>query len=91
MPARRRTIHYSGQVQGVGFRWRTTRVLQALEVRGYVKNLSDGRVELVIEGDTLALDEALTRVREQLCPYIRRESCEDSSPTGEFQEFGIRR
>lgn len=44
-----------GQVQGVGFRWSIREQAQNLELTGWVKNCSDGRVEVVIEG----LDENL--------------------------------
>ena len=49
-PGQRRETHYSGQVQGVGFRFQTLRIARAYEVAGFVRNLPDGRVELVAEG-----------------------------------------
>ena len=45
------TVHFSGHVQGVGFRYTTSRVSNQFLVAGAVKNLPDGRVELVVEGD----------------------------------------
>ena len=47
----RRTSHFSGHVQGVGFRYTVADVAEDFDVRGYVRNLPDGRVELVAEGD----------------------------------------
>ena len=47
-------IHYSGRVQGVGFRYQTHRVAAGFEVTGTVRNLPNGRVELVAEGDKIA-------------------------------------
>ncbi|MEO2015899.1 MAG: acylphosphatase [Fuerstiella sp.] len=41
---------FTGQVQGVGFRWTTNRVATAYPVTGFVRNLADGRVELVVTG-----------------------------------------
>ena len=39
-----------GRVQGVGFRWYVSRTAARLGVRGWAKNLSDGSVEVVVEG-----------------------------------------
>lgn len=46
----RMTIYYSGLVQGVGFRYTAKSVALGFEVTGTVRNLPDGRVELVAEG-----------------------------------------
>jgi len=52
----------SGRVQGVGFRWFTKDVASREGVTGYVRNLPDGRVEALVEGDT----DAVTRVERLL-------------------------
>ena len=91
MTRERRLVLYSGMVQGVGFRWSTVRALQGRPVTGSVRNLRDGRVELVVEGESGALDDALRAVREQLGDYIRDEALEVASPTGEFAGFEVRR
>jgi acylphosphatase len=86
----RRTILYSGTVQGVGFRWMTQRALEDLAVAGYVRNLRDGRVELVLEGESAQIDEAVDRVRGSLGRYIFGEEATDSPATGGLQGFSIR-
>src|SRR5688572_20913803 len=58
--ARRFTI--SGRVQGVGFRWFTKDVADREGVNGWVRNLPDGRVEALVEGDV----DAVTRVERAL-------------------------
>ncbi len=50
MKRRRMQIFYSGSVQGVGFRYTVKTVAAGFEVTGAVRNLPDGRVELVAEG-----------------------------------------
>lgn len=47
----------SGRVQGVGFRWFAARRAQELALRGWVKNLPDGQVEVVGVGEQTSLDE----------------------------------
>jgi acylphosphatase len=50
-------IFVSGKVQGVWFREKTQRKAQELGVNGWVKNLLDGRVEAVFEGDRPQVEE----------------------------------
>lgn len=49
-------LWYSGHVQGVGFRYTVKSVAQGFEVTGLVRNLLDGRVELLAEGTRAELD-----------------------------------
>lgn len=53
----------SGQVQGVGFRYFAYRRARKLGVCGYVRNLSDGRVEIVVSGNKSAVDSFLEDVK----------------------------
>jgi acylphosphatase len=53
----------SGRVQGVFFRGATQARMRELGVRGWVRNLPDGRVEALLEGEPEALDEALQFLR----------------------------
>jgi acylphosphatase len=50
-----RLLTISGDVQGVGYRFFAQRSAAAHQVRGYVKNLDDGRVEALVEGDVAAV------------------------------------
>lgn len=52
----------SGEVQGVGFRWFAARHAEALGLRGWVRNLPDGRVEVVAAG----LETQLTELGRQI-------------------------
>ena len=52
----RKKIIYKGNVQGVAFRWNTNDVIMGFAVTGYVKNLSDGTVELLLEGEKNELE-----------------------------------
>ena len=83
----RRIVHYTGCVQGVGFRFTTCRVARRFRVTGYVKNLSDGRVELVAEGHPETLDRFLAGVAQALHGYIQNADITAAAATGEFDGF----
>ena len=60
----RMKILYSGQVQGVGFRYTAKTVAAGFEIAGIVRNLSDGRVELTAEGARAELEAFRQAIRE---------------------------
>lgn len=86
----RRTVNFVGQVQGVGFRYTAQRVAGAHPVTGYVRNLPNGEVELVVEGTIAALDRYLGSVGKEMAAYITASRSRSSLATGEFEGFGVR-
>jgi acylphosphatase len=90
MSHERRRGHFSGRVQGVGFRYTACEIAQSYDVTGYVQNLRDGRVLLVAEGEAATLDEFIAAVHDRLRPYIAEVQCETLAATGEFDGFGVR-
>ncbi|MCS1411081.1 MAG: Acylphosphatase [Verrucomicrobia subdivision 3 bacterium] len=79
-------------MQGVGFRYTVKRLVCGFEVCGFVQNLPDGRVKLVVEGDEEELKAFLVTVRESgLGPVIRDEESFWSEATNEFRGFDILR
>lgn len=90
MSLERRRVLYSGRVQGVGFRWTTQRISRSHAVTGFVKNLSDGRVELVAEGLTSDINVFLKAIRERMGENIASEDQSSGPGTGEFTVFDIR-
>lgn len=91
MASERATVLYRGDVQGVGFRWRASEAARGIAVTGYVRNLADGRVELVAEGAREEVERFLAGVRERMRGLIEAEEVSFSAATGEFPDFRIRR
>jgi acylphosphatase len=91
MPLERRRIRYSGRVQGVGFRATCRWLAGGFELAGYVRNLPDGCVEVVAEGEPAELDRFQAAVQDQMSGFIRNID-EDSEPPGSppLQGFSVR-
>jgi acylphosphatase len=83
-------VFYSGKVQGVGFRFAAQRIAYETGVFGRVKNLSDGRVEVLAEADVDSLKQFLQRMHEYFQRYIQDEDIDWQPATGEFKEFSIK-
>ncbi|RUL88601.1 acylphosphatase [Tautonia sociabilis] len=82
-------VYYDGRVQGVGFRATASRIAADFEVGGTVRNLDDGRVELVVEGTEDEVETFLTAVRSELRRFIRDERTEILPPGEPFSEFRV--
>lgn len=89
--AERRKVTYFGRVQGVGFRATARHIAQRFAVGGYVRNLPDGSVELVAEGEPGEVDRYLTAVESELDRYIASSQVATCPATGEFHGFQIER
>ena len=83
-------IFYSGRVQGVGFRYTVKLTATGFDVSGTVRNLPDGRVELVAEGTKEELDAFRRAIQDsEVGRFIRQETPSWSEATGEFRGFEI--
>ena len=82
-------VDYSGQVQGVGFRYTARSVAQKLGLNGWVKNTYDGRVELVLEGEESDLKQAVARIEQEMNHTSFKGSVYWEPATGEFANFEI--
>ena len=88
---KRATVFYSGRVQGIGFRYTAREIACGFELTGYVRNLRDGRVELVAEGAEQEVTAFLEAVRvSQLGSHIRNADVNWGEGTGELRGFEIR-
>ena len=86
----RRECRFRGRVQGVGFRYIVQNLAMQYNVLGYVRNLPDGRVELVMEGPDQEMDGLLEDVNRKMNEFIKGLDQTVASPTGEFDQFAIR-
>lgn len=87
----RRTLYFSGKVQGVGFRFNAESIASRFTVTGYVRNLADGRVELVAEGDKSEVDRFQKSLEQSMNGHIEHVDAKDSIPSCEFLSFRITR
>jgi acylphosphatase len=86
----RLTIFYSGRVQGVGFRYTAKTTAAGFEITGVIRNLPDGRVEIIAEGTRAELEAFRAAIRaEGLAGFIHDEQVSWSAARNEFRGFEI--
>ncbi len=85
----RREVYFYGLVQGVGFRYSARQIAGDYRVAGFVRNLADGRVQLVIEGEADQLDRMLRELDRAMRGHIRETQMTCRPATGEFDVFRI--
>jgi acylphosphatase len=84
-----RTVYYSGQVQGVGFRATAVDIARDYRVSGWVKNLADGRVQLVAEGPEDEVLKFLKAIRNHWKKNIEKEQVEEQPAGGKYTKFEV--
>ena len=90
MSRSRLQVYYSGRVQGVGFRYTVKSLSAGYEVTGGVRNLADGRVELIAEGERPELEDFLNGIQESgLGALIRDRQLAWGDARGEYRGFEI--
>ena len=90
MPDKRAHIYYEGMVQGVGFRFSAQSRASALGLKGWVKNLDDGRVEVLCEGADRDINAFLEKMSSAFGTYISHTDIEWENAIGEYEGFDIR-
>jgi acylphosphatase len=83
----RRTVHFSGRVQGVGFRATTCRIAAGFSVTGFVKNLADGGVEMVAEGQADEIARFCEALRTRMKSFIFDCREVEGPATGQYTDF----
>ncbi len=81
----------SGVVQGVGFRWYTQRIATSLGLTGWVRNLQNGDVEIVVEGKSDIIEMFISELKNgYLGRNISRIKRIEEEYKGEFSDFRIK-
>jgi acylphosphatase len=84
-------VFVSGRVQGVGYRVSTYRMALQLGLKGWVKNLADGRVEAVFEGEKMVVDRMLEWCRQGPIGSIVKDVAINYGHLENFEDFEIRK
>ncbi|MGE9294382.1 MAG: acylphosphatase [Puniceicoccales bacterium] len=84
-------VHFSGHVQGVGFRYSTLQVAKEFAVVGEVKNLADGRVYVRAEGKRKEVEGFVEEVQRTLRSYIRDTEMKTETCQTSYRGFTITR
>lgn len=83
-------IFISGRVQGVGFRHFTRKNAEALGVTGWVKNLPDGRVEAVFQGNEEQVEQLIQRCKKgPVASYVKDINTEKDSGDEDYDDFSV--
>ncbi len=81
-------LYVSGMVQGVGYRYFAIRKASSYGINGFAKNLADGRVEIVAEGDRGIVEEFIKDLkRGPISAHVSDVRIEWDKPTFEFSGF----
>ncbi len=83
-------VYYSGRVQGVGFRFTAVGVAGSYKIQGFVRNLADGRVELVAEGEEGEVRAYLAELSQTMERCVRDENVAWQEYSGGFEDFSVR-
>jgi acylphosphatase len=82
--------YFTGRVQGVGFRYTVQNLALQYDVGGYVRNLPDGRVELVMEGPESDMDHLMGDIQQKMNGFIKGVNVQEAPATGGFCRFCIK-
>ncbi|MBW4690820.1 MAG: acylphosphatase [Lyngbya sp. HA4199-MV5] len=84
-------VWISGRVQGVAYRMTTAKLATHLGLKGWVRNLPDGRVEAVFEGEEAAIESMLRWCHEGPPEAIVEQVIASYEPPESLQSFNVRR
>ena len=82
-------ILFSGQVQGVGFRYTANRIARQYNITGFVCNLPDGDVEMLVQGSEQDIDNCIADIQDYFAGYIQDTNVEPVPYNSRHTDFRI--
>lgn len=89
-PTAQLQAYLEGKVQGVGMRFFIQQLAKHLGLKGYVRNLPDGRVYLIAEGEKANLNKMIKEIKDSPRGKVNNVSVKWHSPESKFETFEIR-
>jgi acylphosphatase len=83
-------IVFSGDVQGIGFRYTAHRIAGRYDLTGYVRNTADSKVELFLQGHPKDIEDCIDDIKATFIRYIKDVRIEDAQFNPEYDSFTIR-
>jgi acylphosphatase len=84
-----RHVIFRGNVQGVGFRYTARQTAHQYRVTGFVRNLPDGAVEMLIQGSAPQIDACLRDIEDSFAGYIRDTEIEPAVYSPRYADFRV--
>jgi len=85
----RAVVLVTGRVQGIGYRYFVSRNARRLGLNGFVKNLDDGRVQAVFEGEKEVVEKMLNTLKDHPFSKVTNVETNFEKPKNEFDGFSI--
>jgi acylphosphatase len=82
-------ILFSGQVQGVGFRYTARHIAGRYDITGFVRNLPDGNVEMLAQGPERDVDNCIADIQAEFAGYLRDTQIEPVPYSSRYTDFRI--
>jgi acylphosphatase len=84
-----RKVVFSGRVQGVGFRFTALNIASRYDLKGYVRNLPDGDVEMLAQGAAEMIDDCIRDLQDSFVGTISHIDIEEAAPDPKLTDFRI--
>ena len=84
-----RKIVFSGRVQGIGFRFTALNIANRYDLKGYVRNIPDGEVEMLAQGSAEMIDDFVRDLQDSFVGSISHIDIEEATPDPKITDFRI--